>query len=68
MTSDLETTDKDLSIMTARESRVQVVERLSEVALAEPPTHVSVAASKLLLEIADEKTTEERDPFGVLTW
>lgn len=61
-------TDEDLVIHSCREWQPEILERLREVALANPPKHQSIAAAKLICELAEKQTSQGRDPFGVLNF
>jgi hypothetical protein len=65
MDDEIEQPTNDEIILYARGSRREIIERLREVALSEPATHVTIGAAKTLLEIADQQTSDERDPMGL---
>lgn len=65
MDDEIEPLTNDEVVLYARRARREIVERLREVSLSEPATHVTIGAAKTLLEIADQQTSDERDPTGL---
>jgi len=55
---------QDQMIKAARSNRAAILERLQAISFEGPPSHVTIAASKLLLEIGERKTETERNPFN----
>jgi hypothetical protein len=58
---------EDQLILKARRSSPEILDRLLSIAQADPPTHASIAAAKLVLDIANKETKQERNPMGMLT-
>jgi hypothetical protein len=59
---------EDAMIAKARTHADQMLNRLVEIANAEPSSHVSVKAAETVIRLAREKTEKERDPLNIEGW
>lgn len=58
---------EDAVIHAARENAQGMLDRLIEIANADPASHVSVKAAETIIKLAREQTSKERDPLG-MSW
>lgn len=55
---------EDELIRKARKNADKMLKRLIEIAETEPPSHASIRAAEVIIRLARERTSDERDPFN----